>query len=69
MRVTRLVRRYSKDVRYQHLPLLDYLREHLALTADQPGRIEGHRNWRAVIRWIDPTAHDALRNVMRERGY
>jgi hypothetical protein len=68
-KVSRLVRRYEAQVSHNGWAFWDYVANCLLLTAEQRAQVVVDPELSRVISYLDNTGEDAVRHVMRERGY
>ena len=67
-RVTRVVHRYYKFGIQSGQSLLDFLGEHLHISAEMRDRMVRHHGWERALMYFDPTGEAAVRNVTRKDG-
>jgi hypothetical protein len=68
-KVARLVRRYETQVAHNGWAFWDYVANCLLLTAEQRAQVVVDPEVSRVISYLDRTGEDAVRHVIRERGY
>jgi len=68
-KVIRLVRQYEHSVQRNGWAFWDYVANCLLLTAEQRAQVVVDPEVSRVISYLDNTGEDAVRHVMRERGY
>jgi hypothetical protein len=68
-KVSKLVRRYEAQVAHNGWAFWEYVANCLLLTAEQRAQVVVDPELSRVISYLDRTGEDAVRHVMRERGY
>jgi hypothetical protein len=68
-KVSKLVRRYEAQVSHNGWAFWDYVANCLLLTAEQRAQVVVDPEVSRVISYLDNTGEEAVRHVMRERGY
>jgi hypothetical protein len=68
-KVSKLVRRYETQVAHNGWPFWHFVANALLLTAEQRAQLVVDPELSRVISYLDRTGEEAVRQVMRERGY
>jgi hypothetical protein len=68
-KVSKLVRRYEHQVADNGWRFWDFIANQLLLTADQRSRVLADPDAYRTISYLDRVGEDAVRNVIRRRGY
>lgn len=68
-KVSKLVRRFRRDVEYKGVPFFDYFANAVHLDAQQRRSALANPDVARAISYADPTGESAVNNVIRQRGH